>query len=76
MLRTGDYLRGKKRSAVRISWESSFGSIAVYLLSPIVVVWRVWNKTIFVWVIIAAAGTLLCGLCAIPWKKAHPCTDE
>ena len=21
-----------------------------------------WNKTIFVWVIIAAAGTLLCGL--------------
>lgn len=30
-----------------------------------------WNFTIFMWFVIAAAGTAVCLLCTRPWKKAH-----
>lgn len=35
-----------------------------------------WNKTILVWVLITVVGTVLCGLCATPWKRTHSSVDE
>jgi OPA family glycerol-3-phosphate transporter-like MFS transporter len=33
-----------------------------------------WNATLFVWIIIAAAGTIICMLCIPRWKRF--CTEE
>ena len=34
-----------------------------------------WRNTILVWCLIAIAGTMLCGACSTPWKKAHSTTE-
>lgn len=49
-----------RRASVRVSWGSSFGTIAVYLVSPLCILWTGWKSVFF----LAAAA---CVVIAVVW---------
>lgn len=54
-----------KKSCAKISWGSSFGTIAVYLLAPILISVSSWKAVFFV--------SALCGIIMVfVWKKLCP----
>ena len=59
-----------RRASVRVSWGSSFGTIAVYLTAPLCILWSGWRSMFF-----AASAT--CAAAAFVWLlysgKAETC---
>ena len=49
-----------RRASVRVSWGSSFGTIAVYLTAPLCILWSGWRSVFF----LAAA---ICAVAASVW---------
>lgn len=49
-----------RRASVRVSWGSSFGTIAVYLLAPVCILWSGW-RSVFL------AASAICVMMALLW---------
>lgn len=54
-----------RRASVRVSWGSSFGTIAVYLTAPLCILWSGWKIVFFISAAVctgmAAVWTVCCG---------------
>lgn len=59
-----------RRASVRVSWGSSFGTIAVYLTAPLCILWSGWRSMFF-------AASAICAAAAFVWLlysgKAETC---
>ena len=60
-----------RRASVRVSWGSSFGTIAVYLAAPLCILWSGWRSMFFAASAICAAAAFVWLLCA---GKAEACS--
>ena len=59
-----------KRGSVKVSWGSSFGTIAVYLLAPVVIKTLTWEYVFFLCAIFALIMVLVL-LCSYPKIISH-----
>lgn len=59
-----------RRASVRVSWGSSFGTIAIYLTAPLCILWSGWRSMFF-------AASAICAAAAFVWLlysgKAETC---
>lgn len=69
-----------RRASVRVSWGSSFGTIAVYLAAPLCILWSGWKSVFFlstaVCAVIAAVWMIFCGRMEKGLFSADICREE
>lgn len=58
-----------RRASVRVSWGSSFGTIAVYLLAPVCILWSGWRSVFW-------AASAICVLMAFLWLLCSGKAEE